>query len=53
MSGSQPDPKSDKPREDSKKEREHEEEQLDDALEDTFPASDPVAPQDPTKPGGS
>ncbi|CAD5257945.1 conserved hypothetical protein [Bosea sp. 62] len=25
--------------------------QLDRALEDTFPASDPVAPESPTKPG--
>ncbi len=25
--------------------------ELDRALEDTFPASDPVAPQSPTKPG--
>lgn len=31
--------------------REHQEECLDDALEDTFPASDPISPQDPSKPG--
>ena len=27
------------------------EKQLDEALQETFPASDPVAPQSPTKPG--
>jgi hypothetical protein len=27
------------------------ESELDKALEDTFPASDPIAPQSPTKPG--
>lgn len=33
------------------KTREHQEDCLDDALEDTFPASDPISPQDPSKPG--
>lgn len=32
-------------------EPEYEDDELDDALEDTFPASDPVAPQDPGRPG--
>lgn len=34
-----------------KEKREHQEECLDEALEDTFPASDPISPQDPSKPG--
>lgn len=38
-------------REDEKKVGGSAEKQLDKALKDTFPASDPVAPQVPTKPG--
>lgn len=38
-------------REDEKKAAGKGESELDRALEDTFPASDPVAPQSPTKPG--
>ncbi|MCP4559777.1 MAG: hypothetical protein GY873_20940 [Bosea sp.] len=38
-------------RKDEKKAGGSAEKQLDRALKDTFPASDPVAPQVPTKPG--
>jgi hypothetical protein len=40
-----------KQREDAKKASAKGKTELDKALEDTFPASDPVAPQSPTKPG--
>jgi nicotinate phosphoribosyltransferase len=43
-----------KPRRDNrarlKRERRHQEEALDDALKDTFPASDPVSVEQPTPP---
>jgi hypothetical protein len=29
--------------------RRHEDERLDEAIEETFPASDPIAPQDPER----
>ncbi|MGC2854944.1 hypothetical protein ACM64Y_05675 [Novispirillum sp. DQ9] len=53
MSGHAPknDPRPAKPRDKDRKTEEEEEEDLDDALEDTFPASDPIAPQDPGRPG--
>jgi len=38
-------------REDEKANGNSAEKQLDKALKDTFPASDPVAPQSPVKPG--
>ena len=38
-------------RKDEKKAGGKGESELDEALKDTFPASDPVAPQSPTKPG--
>ncbi|WP_368639408.1 hypothetical protein ABRZ04_10130 [Castellaniella ginsengisoli] len=46
-------PDSPKKRRDEKKTVEEREEALDDALDDTFPASDPVSttPQPPAKPG--
>jgi len=40
-----------KQREDEKKAGSKGDKQLDKALKDTFPASDPIAPQSPTKPG--
>ena len=40
-----------KQREDDKKTGSSADAQLDKALKDTFPASDPVAPQTPIKPG--
>lgn len=44
------DPRPAKPRDKSHKD-EDEDDKLDEALEETFPASDPVAPQDPGRPG--
>lgn len=41
----------DKTKKEKEKEHEHDEDILDDALDDTFPASDPIAPQDPGRPG--
>lgn len=39
--------KPDKDNQRTDKDREHDEECLDEALEETFPASDPIAPQSP------
>lgn len=43
--------KSDKPDKKAAEQKQHEQDLLDEALEETFPASDPVSPQVPSKAG--